>query len=323
MYYRTYLMTGAMKILYYFSLFLFLLLAGCATSNVQTLIAKHGGEKLSPEQVLSLTEGNTLYVYSHDSDAFLYMDTSGRVFGVDNTENKDIGQWDVSEQGEFCVRMNNWWESDMQCYFVYSLGNEYKLTNKKGLIKLSATQYPGDHKHSYYAIHKGKKSFRKSLRSGTAHQDTANEERTTATNSSAAETDTHKTIIEENTYKLSQEDKELRTTVKWMAKDCPGCNLAETNLAKADLVGAQLAGANLRGANLKMAQMRRADLEGANLEDAILSFCNLPGANLKKANLRGADLHGANLIRADLSGADLTGANLENAHLEGVKGLVR
>jgi hypothetical protein len=312
-----------MKTLRYLSLLFLLLTAGCATSNVKTLIAKQGGEKFSPEQVLSLTEGNTLYVYSHDSDAYLYMDTSGRVFGVDNAENKDIGQWDVSEQGEFCVRMNNWWASDMQCYYVYSVGNEYKLTGDKGLIKLSAKQYPGDYKHSYYAIHKGKKSFRKSLRSGSSHISEAREEESAIVDTTADSPIIQKSIIEENTYSLSREDKELRTTVKWMAKDCPGCNLAETNLTKADLVGAKLAGANLRRANLKMAQMRRADLEGANLEDAILSFCNLPGANLKNANLRGADLHGANLIRADLSGADLTGANLVDAHLEGVKGLIR
>jgi len=307
------------------SLFLILTLFGCATSNIDTLIAKKGGKKLSPDQVLSLTENNTLRLQNHDSDAYLFMDKSGRVYGVDVVNNKDLGQWDVSEQGEFCVRMNNWWDADMHCYFIYETGGVYKLTSDKGLIKFTSHNFSGDYKNSYYAVHKGKKSYRKSIRSGTASRVSTSEEHKTESSeeSSVDNTQNDKTITEVNTYNVTHEDRELRSTVKWMARDCPGCNLSETNLAKADLVGAQLAGANLSGSNLKMAKMRRADLEGANLEEANLSYCSLPGANLKNANLKDADLQGANLIRADLTGADLTGANLDQAHLEGVKGLTR
>jgi len=293
---------------------------------VEDLVAQKGGEKLSPDQVLSLTEGNTLYLQSHNSDAYLFMDKSGRVYGVDRAKNKDIGQWDVSEQGEFCFRMHTWWDADMLCYFMYKVESDYKLTNDNGLIKFSAINYPGDYKNSYYPLHKKKKSYRKSLRSGKARPSATKAERTqkmSSTENSQQERSIEKNITEENTYTISSEDRELRYTVKWMARDCPGCNLAETNLAKADLVGASLSGANLRGSDLHMARLRRADLEGANLEDANLSYCNMPGANLKNANLRGANLKGANLIRADFTGADLTGANLDNAHLEGVTGIIR
>jgi hypothetical protein len=303
---------------------LFLFLASCAPSNVSSLVNDKGAEKLSPEQVLTLVEGNTLRLTGYDTDAYLYLDKSGRTFAVDNYGEKDLGQWDVSDLGEFCNRMQNWWYADLICYQVYQVGDSYKLTDSNGLIKFTALQYPGDYKGIYYDVRRGKKSFRKSIRSGgAAAAPGVTSEPKSEPESTAPEPSAEKAISEENTYKISQEDKNLRSTVKWMARDCPGCNLAETNLKKADLVGAKLAGANLSGSNLRMANLRRADLEGANLEDAVLAYANLPGANLKNANLRGANLKGANLIRADLTGADLSGADLDGALLEGVRGLKR
>ena len=313
-----------MKPLHLLCLLLPLVLFGCGTTNVNTLVAEKGGEQLSPDQVLTLTEGNTFHLKGYDNDSYVYMDGSGRAFAVDGYENKDLGQWDVSEQGEYCLRMNSWWYADLKCYMVYKVGESYKLTDSNGLIKFSMIQLPGDYKGSYYEVNKGKKSYRKSIRSGAEPAEHA-----APAPAAAAEVETtpepqsDKQISEENTYKISQEDKSLRSTVKWMARDCPGCNLSETNLIKADLVGARLAGANLSGANLRMANLRRADLQGANLSEANLSYCNMPGANLKDANLQGADLKGANLIRADLTGANLEGAVLDGALLEGVKGLKR
>lgn len=314
-----------MKTTQFLALLLFITVAGCAPTNVNKLVAQKGGEQLTPAQVLSLVEGNTLQLQGYDTDAYLYMDRSGKTFAVDVYNNKNLGQWDVSEQGEFCIRMQNWWYSDLICYMVYQVGDTYKLTDSNGLIKFSAIRYSGDYKSSYYAVKGKKKSYRKSIRSGETVTETS-----AATVADSTETERapvpdlpEKTITEENTYNISQENKNLRSTVKWMARDCPGCNLSETNLKKADLVGAKLAGANLSRSNLRMANLRRADLQGANLEDAILAYCNMPGANLRNANLRGANLTGANLIRADLTGADLTGADLEGALLDGVKGLKR
>ena len=313
-----------MKTTQFLALLLFITVAGCAPTNVNKLVAQKGGEQLTPAQVLSLVEGNTLQLQGYDTDAYLYMDRSGKTFAVDVYNNKDLGQWDVSEQGEFCIRMQNWWFSDLICYMVYQVGDTHKLTDSNGLIKFSAIRYSGDYKSSYYAVKGKKKSYRKSIRSGeTVTETSATVADSTETERASVPDLPEKTITEDNTYTISQENKNLRSTVKWMARDCPGCNLSETNLKKADLVGAKLAGANLSRSNLRMANLRRADLQGANLEDAILAYCNMPGANLRNANLRGANLTGANLIRADLTGADLTGADLEGALLEGVKGLKR
>jgi len=314
-----------MKTIQFLALFLLITVAGCAPTNVNKLVAEKGGEQLTPEQVLSLVEGNTLQLQGFDTDAYLFMDRSGKTFAVDIYNNKDLGQWDVSEQGELCIRMQNWWYTDLTCYLVYQVGDTYKLVTSNGIIRFSAIRYSGDYKNSYYAVRGKKKSYRKSIRSGEAVADTSAAPIADSTEPETTSTPDppEKTIAEQNTYKISQENQNLRSTVKWMARDCPGCNLSETNLKKADLVGAKLAGANLSRSNLRMANLRRADLQGANLEDTVLAYCNMPGANLRNANLRGANLKGANLIRADLTGADLTGANLEEAMLDGVKGLKR
>jgi hypothetical protein len=304
------------------TLLLTIVLAGCAPTNVNKLIAKKGGERLTPDRVLSLVEGNTLQMYGYNSESFLYLDPSSKVFALDDSNSKDTGRWDVSDQGELCLRMTSWWYGDLKCYLMYQVNDEYKLTDNNGLIKFSVTTYPGDYKNSYYVDKTHKRSYRKSIRSTKSAVEPVTD--------LAAETPTaptpkqpEKIISEENTFSSSQDTRNLRTTVKWMARNCPGCNLAETDLRKADLVGARLAGANLHAANLRMANLRRADLQGANLEDAVLAYCNMPGADLRGANLRDANLKGANLIRADLTGAELTGANFEGALTEGTKGLKR
>ncbi len=307
-----------MKISYFAALILLIAVHGCAPTNVSTLVKEKGGEQLAPEQILTLVEGNTIELKGYDSDTFLYLDRSGRIFAIDVYNNKDIGQWDVSDFGEFCVRMQNWWYADLNCYQIYEIDNAYKLTGSDGIIKFSAVTYPGDYKNSYRVIKSDRKSIRQSIRSGGALSARAEPVEEEPDEVEIDTDDMDKAISEENTYDVSQENKDLRTTVKWMAQDCPGCNLSDTNLKKADLVGAKLAGANLSGSNLSMANLRRADLEGVNLEDAVLAYCNMPGSNLKNANLKGADLKGANLIRADLSGADLTGADLTGTLLEGI-----
>ncbi len=310
----------------FFSLFLSIAilsnLYGCASNNVNKLVQEKGGKQLTAAQVLSLVEGNTLEMEGFDSDVFVYLSRSSRIFAVDIYENKDLGKWDVSEDGEFCIRMNNWWMGDMLCYAIFQINDIYKLADSKGVIQFTAHQFSGDYKNSFYTVKDKKKSYRKSARSSetvTTAEDPAEVVATEEVTTESALPE--KSITEVNTYAVSQEDKNIRSTVKWMARDCPGCNLSSTNLMKADLVNAQLAGANLSNANLRMANLRRADLQSANLEYAILTHCNMPGANLRNANLHGADLKGANLIRADLTGADLSGADLEGALLEGVVGL--
>ncbi len=301
------------------------LLAACAPTNTKKLEETRDARQLPPDEVLSLVDGNTLFLHSHDEDTYLFFDHSGRLFGKDIFDNKDTGRWDVSEEGELCMRMGSWWYGDLRCFQVLDADGTYYLANGAGVLAYKAEQMSGDARGLYHEIKPRRKSYRRSIRG--KHREQRRPAAAPATEEqaqpAAPEPEPEPAIIEENSRRSPTIEKDLRSTVKWMARDCPGCNLARTDLKKADLVGADLAGANLRGANLRMANLRRANLEGANLEDANLAYANLPGANLKGANLRGANLKGANLLLADLTGARLEGADLTGANLEGVKGLKR
>lgn len=306
----------------YFSILCCLvLLAGCGPTSVKKLEQKAGARPMPPDAVLKLVDGNTLFLKSFEEESYLYFDHSGKLFGKDIYNNKDIGRWDVSNDAELCMRMSHWWFGDLLCYQVLSSGGKYHLATGNGVLKYKGIQYPGDTKHLYYTVNKKKKSYRHSMRAKNRSV-SAREETATATAQPQEENDQFsESITEERPVSGESGEKNIRSTVKWMARDCPGCNLAETNLKKADLVGAQLAGANLRGALLRMANLRRANLEGANLAGADLSYANLPGANLRGADLTGANLKGANLIKANLTGAKIKGADFSEALLESVRGL--
>ncbi len=301
------------------------LVAGCGPTSVKKLEQTHGAQPLSPERVLELVENNTLFIHAFDEDSYLYFDTSGRLFGRDINNNSDDGQWDVSEEGELCVRMSKWWYGDLSCYQVLESGGHYYLAMESGLLRYKAEQLPGDPHHLYKPPKKKRRSYRHSRRSyRRQRRGRASAPPPRAQEPAAAGPDeATQAVVEENRYPPSKEQQDIGTTIKWMARNCPGCNLANSDLRKADLVAAELAGANLRGANLRMANLRRANLRGANLERADLSHANLPGANLQHAILRDADLTGANLIHADLSCADLRGARLDGALLEGMRGFSR
>ncbi len=297
------------------------LLAGCGPANVKKLEQKAGARPMTPDAVLKLVDGNTLFLKSFDEESYLYFDHSGKLFGKDIDNNKDIGQWDVSEDAELCMRMNHWWYGDLLCYQVLAANGRYHLATGNGVLKYKGTQYPGDAKHLYYAVKTKKKSYRRSLRASKRSVRPQEEQAVAETQPQEENDQFSKSISEERPVPDDTGGKNIRSTVKWLARDCPGCNLAGTNLKKADLVAAQLAGANLRGALLRMANLRRANLEGANLAGADLSHANLPGANLRGADLTGASLKGANLIKADLTGARIEGADFTDALLESVRGL--
>jgi uncharacterized protein YjbI with pentapeptide repeats len=309
----------------FFVLLCVFLLAGCGPTSVNKLKQKTGARIMAPAEVLSLIDSNTLFLHSFQEDSYFYFDHSGKLFAKDIQNNKDIGNWDVSEDGELCMRMNNWWYGDLLCFQVLSSGTTYHLANTSGVLQYSGEQFTGDARHLFYTVKRKKKSYRRSLRAKKSVRGKQGPEMAARSqNPQEKTTDQYsRSITEELTASEVLAEKDLHSTVKWMARDCPGCNLAETDLKKADLVGAQLMGANLRGAMLKMSNLRRANLEGANLEGANLSYANMPGANLKNANLTGANLKGANLIRANLTGAKLDGADLTDALLESVRGLKR
>ena len=207
--------------------------------------------------------------------------------------------------------MNDWWFGKLRCSPVYHDGKKYYLFNSSGVLEYTAERFEGDRKNLYYDT---KSSERKFLNSPTRETtvrrpslpDMAPPEPETAGDTPPAGGPT---------------EEELKSTVKWMARDCPDCNLAGTDLSGADLVEANLQGADLSGADLSKANLRRADLRGADLENADLSYANMPGADLRDSDLSNAVLKGANLIRAKLNGAIIEGTDFEGALLEGVEGL--
>lgn len=300
------------------------LLSGCGPTTINKLEKVDDATVMEPAAILHLVDSNTLFVHSFEEDSHLFFDHSGKLYGKDIYNNKDAGNWDVSEDGELCMRMKSWWYGDLKCYQMLVSGSTYYLTNSSGVLQFKAEQSAGDTQNIFYVVKGKKKSYRRSLRK--KNQPLTDTETPAQTISAAPEEmaeESSKSIVEETSTYSESHESDLRSTVKWMARNCPGCNLAEANLNKADLVTANLVGANLRRASLKMANLRRANLEGANLAAADLSYANLPGANLKNTNLSGASLKGANLIRADLTGANLDDADLTDAHLDGVVGLQR
>ena len=295
------------------------ILTGCGPVSVRQLKEQDHARQLTPDQVLKLVDGNTLLFESFNEDSYYFFDHSGRVFGADNQSNKDTGRWDVSDRAELCMRLDKWWYGYQRCFLVYADGSRYKLARDDGLIMFTATRYEGDYKSLYHEIETARK-FRRSIRRRAAVQG-AVRQTPAARRSAAAATPQVQAVAAKPLFPVSARQSDIKPTVKWLAKDCPDCNLANSDLRDADLITANLRGANLRGANMSRANLRRANLQGANLANANLTYANLPGANLKNCNLQGANLKGANLIQADLTGADLGGANLDGALLEGVRGL--
>jgi hypothetical protein len=289
----------------------YLALCGCGPTTVNSLVKEKGAQQLPASEVLALVKGNTLFIRSFNDEAHLYFEPSGQLFAQGISTDKDKGKWDISETGELCFRMEKWWYGDLRCFQVYGVAetNKVHLASASGVLQYAGEQQAGDGKQLYAGSDRRKKSLRRSIRKQQEEGDPG---------SPAGKTAARRPSITEERPKSAADNKD---TIEWMAKDCPGCNLAGADLGKAELIGAKLAKADLHGANLSMANLRRADLQGANLRDAILTYTNLPGADLRGADLRGAMLKGANLIRADLTGAKLEGADLTEVLREGVKGL--
>lgn len=294
--------------------------AGCGPTTVNQIEKQKNAKQLAAAEVLKLVEGNTLFFHSFQEDTYYYYAPSGALFGEDVYKNKDTGKWDVSDTGELCMKLQWWWYGDLRCFPVYGDGQKYYLGSESGVLSFSAEHLEGDAKRQYHEIKKtGKKSYRKSVRSQQSVADPVEEP---PAEPAAAPVPEQPVVEEEPRQPVPPASPgELKATVKWMAKDCPGCNLEGSNLKKADLVAAKLQGANLSGADLSMANLRRADLQGANLTGADLSFANLPGADLRNCNLQKASFKGANLIKADLTGAELEGADFSEALVEGTLGL--
>lgn len=288
-----------------------LLLSACGPSTVSQLTKTTGASRLTAEEILLMAKGNTLSVQGHQVNSYLYFDASGDIFGLDIYNNKDAGRWDVSEEGELCFKMDEWWLGKLRCFPVYHDGRKYYLFNSSEVLELTADHLEGDRKNLYFVRKKSSKSF----------LSTVSEEKAVGNSPSTATAEQPGEISAGNASAGAPSDEEMKATVQGVARDCPGCNLVGANLAGADLIGAKLQGANLSGANLGKANLRRADLREADLRNADLSYANMPGADLRGSDLTNAVFKGANLIRANFTGAITAGANFDGALLEGAEGL--
>ncbi len=309
-------------------------------------MAAKGGAPLAAKQIFDLVSGNTLQMESIGFNAQMYFQPDGTILAratsmtVDDT---DKGKWDINGENQLCIKFKVWYYGVMHCYSVYSYAGEnaYALFNDNGALAYNARSFSGDSAHIYQPTKSTHKDtyLRESLTTGQPSSAPVPPSVSQVVEPSNKASYLRESLASEKNVPSQQEteisaspeqseearptarDEEVEHTVKSMARNCPGCNLAKSDLRQADLVGANLKKADLQGADLSRANLRRANLEGANLSGAILLSTNLPGANMKGADLTNANFTGANLIKADFTGAKTENMILTNALLEGVKGL--
>ncbi len=295
-------------------------LTSCLAPMTAQKLSDKGALLLSAEQVVLLTENNTLHMSGHSLSGDFYFDQSSRVFGRDLDNFTDQGRWDVSVGGELCLKFNKWWYGDIKCYSVYQKNGKHHLADELGVLLYTVSKMEGDAKKLYKEPRK-RASVRKSARK--AAPVVTQSEQVHETEKSQGRESGHSRItdiIEQDPLGSLKAERDVYSTVRWMAKNCPNCNLTNVDLSNADLVEANLAGAILAGANLSNANLRRANLQGADLEGAKLVKSDLPGANLKNSTLDHADLTGANLFMADITGASLNGITFSPEQLQDLKG---
>lgn len=297
-------------------------LSGCSGHTTVSGIKESGAVQLSAQQILELVDNNTLALESIDLSSHFYFNGSGALFVRDSNNNLDKGRWDVSDGAELCIKLSKWWHGDLLCYQVWSTDDRYHLANQDGLLIFSATAFSGDSQNLFQVSQKIDAGERRSIRGSKATQGVDRESKSPSPEESVPRETTDSNVqTDEGEQQQPVIQDESGTTIRMLARNCPGCNLAYADLKNADLVGADLSRADLQGADLSGANLRRADLSGANLQGIKLLGADLPGADLSGSNLKDADLSGANLYKADLSGARLTGAKLDGAFLSETKGL--
>ena len=290
-------------------------LLSCAPATLNT--AEKGGKStLNARQVYDLVSGNTMDLTAFDFSGQFYFETDGRLAGYDFAKQHDTGTWDISTDNRLCLKFQLWYYSDLKCYSLVPAkgSNTYSFFTSNGAAYYTGTLQQGDPVGLAKQI-KSKKSnryLRAEFASGGSREKAQPSPSTNEPSSRPG------TIRGPSRQQISND---TSGSVRRLARNCPGCNLAGADLKEIDLVNANLEGADLSRADLRYSNLRRANLAGADLSSARLNYANLPGADMRGCNLRNADLSGANLLLADLTGADLTGAKLTNAYIENTKGI--
>jgi hypothetical protein len=294
-------------------------LSGCGPATSNNALQ---GDKvpLNSAALFDLVSGNSLILSAYDFSGTVYFGESGLLAGIDNENQQDVGTWDITDKDQLCLKFRLWYYGDNKCYSLVADAQSDRVNffTSNGAAYYAAMSVAGD--PAGLALELKRKRVPKSVRQDLARQKSADKSPARPDDSD----DSDKNEAQDSYYdtaKTSADD--AGQTVKRLAGNCPGCNMAGIDLKEASLIKANLAGANLAGADLRYANLRRANLAGANLRGTQLNFANLPGADLSEADLSDANLSGANLLLTNFSGANVSGAIFTNANLEKTIGLER
>jgi hypothetical protein len=303
----------------YFTLAISLaVLSGCGPATTNKALQ---GDKstLNGAALFDLVSGNSLILSAYDFSGTVYFSESGLLAGIDNENQQDVGTWDITDNDQLCLKFRLWYYGDKKCYSLVAdaQADRVNFFTSNGAAYYTGMSVAGD--PAGLARELKRKAVPKSVRQDLARQKSAGES-TASPDAPPAASATKEN--KENYYETANNSADdAGQTVKRLAGNCPGCNMAGIDLKEASLIKANLAGANLTGADLRYANLRRANLAGANLRGAQLNFANLPGADLSDADLSNANLSGANLLLTNFSGADVSGTIFTNANLEKTIGL--
>jgi len=290
---------------------LLIVVSGCGPATKQQAVNREN-IRLTGDELVRALSGKSLILSAYDFSGTVYFQTDGQLSGVDNQDQRDIGRWKISGDEEICLKFRLWYYGDAKCYSVFSNPRADRLTffTSNGAAYYTAMSITGD----------------PAALAAQLKEKSSNDNRAAQSTSQASAT-----VDQDKASKTAKEPRNIATstgqqsdseqTVKRLAGNCPGCNMAGIKLNEASLIKANLQGANLEGADLRYANLRRADLSGAILINARLNHANLPGADLSNADLSGADLSGANLLLTNFTGADVSGAQFTDANLEKTIGL--
>ncbi|MEJ2056463.1 MAG: pentapeptide repeat-containing protein [Desulfofustis sp.] len=290
---------------------LLITIAGCGPVTKRQAVSLDNIQ-LTGEELIRAVSDKSLILTAYDFSGTIYFQADGQLSGVDNLDQRDIGRWKISDNQELCLKFRLWYYGDSKCYTVFNNPQADRLTffTSNGAAYYTAMSIAGD--PAALAKYIEAPSTEKSART----QSLSEKDRQSPGDGNSKTAEEPRRIV----ISASQES-DSGQTVKRLAGNCPGCNMAGINLSEASLIKANLQGADLEGADLRYANLRRADLSGADLKNARLNHANLPGADLSGADLSGADLSGANLLLANFTGANVSGALFTNANLEKTIGL--
>ncbi len=291
---------------------LVVVLSGCGPMTSKQAL-KQDHVELGAEQILTAVSGNSLILSAYDFSGTVYFSPDGNLSAIDSLDQRDVGQWDINDQDQLCLKFRLWYYGDVKCYSVFNNPQAGKLTffTTSGAAYYTAMSVAGD--PAALAGQLDHQAAPKSVRKQSA----AGQDQPPPSAQQPAHVAEKKAPVAID--QSASNDSGL--TAKRLAGNCPGCNMAGIDLKEASLIKANLRGANLQKADLRYANLRRADLSGANLAGALLNHANLPGADLSDADLSGADLSGANLLLTNFTGANISGALFTNANLEKTIGL--